>query len=187
MRRKVTLVALALAACALTAATALAASTKSARASARHTTAARKSAQASGVAGEGGPPGGGPGWGAGPGGQPAVHSESVVLNKAGTEFITVTTDSGTVKSVEASTGTLTITEAARSVTYKTVTVSIPSGAKVTLDGKSSSLASLAEGDRVTVSSSSEGVAVNATDSSFHPEGAPGHGGAPPWGQPSGSA
>lgn len=188
MRRKATLAGLVLAVCALTAATALAASTKSSKSSSRHTTTTtRKSARAGGAPGEGGPPGGGPGWGGGPGGPLAVHSESVVLDKAGTEFITVTTDSGTVKSVEASSGALTITEAAKSVTYKTVSLSIPSDAKVTLDGKSSSLASLAEGDRVTVSSSSEGVYVNAADSSFHPEGGPARAGAPPWGQPSGSA
>jgi Cu/Ag efflux protein CusF len=126
-------------------------------------------------------PPGGPGGPRGPGGF-AVHAESVVLDKAGTEFITLITDSGTVKSVEASAGKLTITEAAKSVTYKTVTLSIPSAAKVALDGKSSSLESLKEGDRVTVSSSSEGTTVQAADSSFHPEGGGWQGGPPPAGQ-----
>lgn len=138
----------------------------------------RKSTQA----GEGkGPAGWGPGGGPGGPGGGAVHSEAVVLDKAGTAFITVTTDSGTVKSVEASAGKLTVDEAVKSVAYKTVTLTIPSEAKVTLDGKSSSLSGLAEGDHVTVSSSSEGTTVFATDSSFHPEGGPGHGGLPPGG------
>ena len=110
-----------------------------------------------------------------------------MLNKAGTEFITLTTDSGTVKSVEASSGKLTITEAAKSVTYKTVTLTIPSAAKVTLDGKSSSLESLKEGDHVTVASSSEGTTVMAADSSFHPEPGSWHGGPPPGGQPPSSS
>ena len=70
-----------------------------------------------------------------------------------------------------------MTEEANSVTYKTVTLTIPSGSSVMLDGKSSKLESLAAGDHVTVSSSSEGTTVFATDSSFHPEG-PGHMGPP---------
>lgn len=178
MRRKLLLVSGMVGVCALTAvATALAASGKTQHARSAH--AAADSRQ-----GGYGPPGGfgGPG---GPGAF-AVHAESVVLNKAGTEFITLTTDSGTVKSVEASAGKLTIAEAAKSVTYKTVTLSIPSGAKVTLDGKSSSLESLKEGDRVRVSSSSEGTSVEATDSSFHPEGGGWHGGPPPAAQTPGS-
>ena len=84
----------------------------------------------------------------------------------------MTTDSGIVKSVEASAGKLTIEEGTSTVTYKTVTLSIPSEAKVILDGKTSSLSSLAAGDHVMVSSSSEGTIVFAADSSFHPEGPP---------------
>lgn len=182
MRRKLLVVSALVAVCALAAvATALAAS-----AGAHHSAATRKSTHAgeSSAEGAGGPPGGG--WGGGgPGAGPAVHSESVVLDKAGTEFITVTSDSGTVKGVEASAGKLTVLEAAKSVTYKTVTLTIPSGATVTLDGKSSTLESLAEGDHVSVSSSSEGTTVQAFDSSFKPEGGPhggpGHGGPPPGG------
>ncbi len=182
MRRKLILICGVVGVCALTAvATAIAASGSKHHPSARGRAAVtRKSTQSGGEGG--GPPAGGGWFGGGPG---AVHSESVVLDKAGTAYITVTSDSGTVKSVEASAGKLTIVEGTKSVTYKTLTLTIPSEAKVTLDGKTSSLEKLTEADHVTVSSSSEGTDVMAFDSSFHPEGGPqgGHGGPPPGGQP----
>ena len=178
MRRKLVIACALAVVCATAAvATALAATPNKHHASRGATV--RRSARSGAKLGEGGaPPPGGPG---GPGWPGAVHSESVVLNKAGTGYITVTSDSGTVKSVEASAGKLTIAEGVKSVSYKTVTLTIPSEAKVSLDGNSSSLADLAEGDHVTVSSSSEGTTVFATDSSFHPEGGPGHPGPPPAG------
>jgi hypothetical protein len=120
--------------------------------------------------GHGGPPGGhGPG-------RDAVHSVDIVLNKAKTAYITETTDEGTVESVDSSGGSITLLEGTKSVTYKTVTVTIPSNATVTLDGKSSTLSALVAGDRVSVSSSSDGTDVMAMDSSFKPEG-----GSPPAG------
>jgi hypothetical protein len=131
---------------------------------------------ASGTPGHGAPGGGAPGLGGGPGGG-AVHSVSVVLNKARTAFVTQTSDRGTVESVDASAGTVTILEGTKSVTYKTVTVTIPSTASVSLDGKTSTLSALVKGDRVSVSSSSDGTDVIAMDSSFRPEGGPGGGGA----------
>jgi len=127
-----------------------------------------------------GGPMGGPGGG-------AVHSVSVVLNRAGTAFVTQTTDRGTIKSVDAGAGTITITEGTKTVTYETPTLTIPAGATVTLDGKSSSLASLAAGDHVAVSSSSDGTTVFAMDSLFKPDGGPGHGGPPQGMPPSGTA
>ncbi|HEV3048633.1 MAG TPA: hypothetical protein VGY13_14860 [Solirubrobacteraceae bacterium] len=133
------------------------------------------------------PPGGGPGGAGGfggPGG--AVHSVSVVPNKAGDGFVTVTSDRGTIKSVDAGASTITLVEGTKSATYQTPTITIPSGASVTLDGKSSSLGALAAEDQVTVISSSEGTTVFATDPSFKPEGGPGKwsgGGAPPQGAP----
>jgi hypothetical protein len=131
---------------------------------------------------------GGPGGPGGPGGHGmAVHSVEVVLNKAGTAFITETEDSGTVTAVDASGATLTIKEGTSSVTYGTPTITIPSGATVTLDGKTSSLDKLVSGDHVSIRSSSEGTDVFATDSSFtppeHGQGGPGgQGGPPPGGQ-----
>ncbi len=123
--------------------------------------------------------GGFAGAGGGPGGHGmAVHSVDVVLNKAGTAYITQTEDSGTVTSVDASAGTLTIKEGTTTVTYGTPTLTIPSGATVTLDGATSSLEKLADGDHVQVSSSSEGTTVFATDSSFTPSGHGPAGGGP---------
>ena len=69
-----------------------------------------------------GPPGGGR-----PGGH-AVHEDAVVLNKAGTAFINATEDSGSVVSVSGD--QLTIKEGTKSVTYKTLTLTIPSGATI---------------------------------------------------------
>ncbi len=178
MPRRLILIAAVSGVCALAAvATALAAGSSKSKSTTSHAT---RHATASG-AGEGRAPGGPPGPGGGHGG---VHSESVVLNKKGDGFITLTTDNGKIKSVDAGAGTIEVTEEANSVTYKTVTLTIPSGATVTLDGKSSTLGALAAGDHVMVSSSSEGTTVFAADSSFHPEGpwhggAPGHGGPPP--------
>ena len=101
---------------------------------------------------------------------------SVVLDKAGTAFITQTTDQGKIESVDTSAGSIKVVEGANSVTYQTVTLTIPSSASIDLDGKTSALSDLAAGDRVSVSSSSEGTTVFATDSSFQPTDAAGHGG-----------
>lgn len=118
------------------------------------------------------PPGrghrGGPG---GPGGH-AVHAEEVVLNKAGTAFITETEDSGKVKSVSGS--DVTITEGIGSVTYKDVTITLPAGAKIVRNGKTATAGDLKAGDFVHVSQSSDGTFVFAGDASFRPEG-PGRG------------
>jgi hypothetical protein len=134
--------------------------------------------------GHGGPPGG-----HGPGGD-AVHSVDVVLNKANTAYITQTTDEGTVESVDSAGGTITLLEGTKALTYKTVTVTVVSGATVTLDGKSSTLGALVAGDHVSVSSSSDGTNVMAMDSSFKPEGGHGpdgmNGQAPPGAVPSAS-
>jgi hypothetical protein len=114
--------------------------------------------------GHGGPPGGrGPGGG-------AVHSVDIVLNKAKSAYITQTTDEGTVESVDSSGGSITLLEGTKAVTYKTVTVTVPSSATVTLDGKTSTLSALVTGDRVSISSSSDGTDVTAMDASFKPEG-----------------
>lgn len=163
-RRK--LIAAVLAACAIAALGAGIAQGSSTKSS----TARGRAAQASGR-----PPGPGGGWAGGPGGA-AVHSVSVVLDKAGTGYVTQTTDEGTIESVDSSAETVTILEGTKSVTYKTLTLNVPSGATIMLDGKTSTLSALAAGDHVSISSSSEGTSVFATDSSFHPEGGPGRAG-----------
>jgi hypothetical protein len=115
---------------------------------------------------------------AGPPGGLAVHSYEVVLNKAGTAFITATEDSGTVDSLSGD--QLAIKEAAKSVTYKTVTLTIPSGAKVVRNGASAQLKDLKSGDRAHVSQSSDGTVVIANDSSHRSvPGGPRNGGGPP--------
>jgi hypothetical protein len=113
----------------------------------------------------------------------AVHSVGVVPDKAGTSFITLTTDRGTVKSVDSAGATITIAEGTKSATYKTLTLNVPSGAKVIRDGKTASLAEIKAEDKVSVSSSSEGTTVFAMDSSFRPEHGPGRGGPPGMGGP----
>jgi hypothetical protein len=127
-----------------------------------------------------------------PGGRggPQIHSVSVVVNKAGTGFDTVTEDSGTVQSVSGQ--SLTIVEGSKTLTYKTVTLTIPSAASIQRDGKSAELSELQAGDRVNVSEDSEGSdVVTALDSSFKPTrgaggGGPGMGaGGPPGGSPGG--
>jgi hypothetical protein len=144
-----------------------------------------------------GAPAPGPGGPGRFGGGPAIHSVSVQLNQARTGYVTVTTDSGTVQSVDTSGDTVTVVEGLSSSPYKTATISVPSGATIQLDGKTSTLSALAAGDHVTISSSSDGTTnVFATDSSFTPpqgHGAPGGagpgspGGPPPWSSGSSSS
>lgn len=170
--------------CALAAVTAAIAqgsgTTKSSSAKGKATTA--HGAQASGAQGPPGAMGGPDGDMHGPGGG-AVHSVSVVPDKAGTSFITLTSDRGTVKSVDSAAGTITIDEGTKSATYKTLTLTVPSGAKVIRDGKTASLAEIKAEDNVSVSSSTEGTTVFAMDSSFRPEHGPGRGGPPGMGGP----
>jgi hypothetical protein len=125
------------------------------------------------------------------GGGPAVHAELVVPNRDGNGFETVTLDNGTVKSVDGD--QLTITEGTQSATYKDVTLTIPSGAKVQRNFAAAQLSDLKAGDRVHVSSSPEGTFVFAVDADhqgpprgmrrWHGPGAPG--GPPPYGGPPG--
>lgn len=90
---------------------------------------------------------------------PAVHEQAVVLNKAGTGFITATEDRGTVQSVSGD--RLTIKEGVGNVTYRTVTLTIPKGATIERNFAGSALTALRSGDRVRVVQSSEGTDVFA--------------------------
>jgi hypothetical protein len=103
----------------------------------------------------------------------AVHSESVQLNKAGTAFITVTRDEGTVTAVSGS--TITLHEGTSTVAYKDATVTVPDGATVTRNDATAALSDIKVGDRVSVSSSSEATEVRASDPTFRPARGPGHG------------
>lgn len=120
----------------------------------------------------------------GPGRGP-VHAEEVVLDKAGTAFITATEDSGKVKSVSGN--DVTIAEGTDKVAYKDVTVTIPDGATVVRDGATAKVGDIQAGDFVHVSRSSDGTFVFAADPSWQPPG-DGHGfgrpdGPPPAGAP----
>jgi len=127
----------------------------------------------------------GPGHGGPPGGHFAVHAEAVVLDKAGTAFITETDDNGKVKSVSGN--DVTITEGTDKVTYKDVTVTIPDSATVRRNGKTATVSDLQAGDHIHVDSSSDGTHVEAFDSSFRPPlGRPGPDGHGPMGPPPGA-
>lgn len=118
---------------------------------------------------------------------PAVHAEAVVLDRAGKAYITVTSDSGIVKSVSGK--ELTITEGTTAVPYKDVTVTVPDGATIVRNGAKATLADLKAGDHVRVSRSSDGTTVFAGDESVGPgqggrhgfgdRGGRGHRGPPP--------
>src|SRR5947209_2339441 len=86
----------------------------------------------------GAPPRGGPG-GAGP----AVHEDAIVLNRAGTAFIHESEEAGSVVSVSGD--QLTIKEGIGKVTYKTVTVTIPSGAIIVRNFAKATLSDLKAG------------------------------------------
>lgn len=100
-------------------------------------------------------------------GDRAVHAEAVVLDKAGTAYITLTLDNGVVKSVSGN--DVTITEGTSSVPYKDVTVTIPDGATVLRDGATATLADLKAGDHVRVAQSSDGTTVFAADATWRPD------------------
>jgi hypothetical protein len=99
-----------------------------------------------------------------PFGGPPVHSEMVVPTKSGNDFETITQDSGKLQSVSGS--QVTITEGTEQATYKTVTLDIPTDAKVIRNGKSAGLSDLQQGDQVHVSQSPQNSFVFAADSTF---------------------
>ena len=84
--------------------------------------------------------------------------------KSGDSFETITQDSGKVQSISGS--QLTITEGTEQATYKTVTLDIPSDAKVIRNGKTAAVGDLQQGDQVHVSQSPQNSFVFAADSTF---------------------
>src|SRR5262249_59484332 len=96
---------------------------------------------------------------------PPVHSENVVPNKTG-GFDTVTMDRGSFSSLSGE--KLTITEGTKTATYKTLTMTIPSGASVTRNGEAAKLSDLKSGDTVMVAQSPNGTAAAAHDEQ-HPD------------------
>jgi len=119
---------------------------------------------ASGVIAEGP----GPQFGLGPladAAGPPVHSENVVPNKKG-GFDTVTMDRGSFSSLSGE--KLTITEGTKTATYKTLTLTIPSGASVTRNGEAAKLSDLKSGDTVMVMQGPKATVVAANDAQ-HPD------------------
>ncbi len=117
-------------------------------------------------------------------GGPAVHEDAVILDKAGSGFITATIDNGSVGSVSGD--TLSVKEGIGTVMYKTVALTIPAGATIMRNFKTASLSDLKAGDRVHVRQSSDGTTVFADDGTARPPAggpAPGGGrpGDPGWG------
>jgi hypothetical protein len=103
----------------------------------------------------------------------SVHSVSEQLNQAGTAFITVTRDEGTVTAVSGN--DITLHEGTTTVAYKDVTVTVASGATVTRNDATAALTDIKVGDRISISSSSDGTEVRAADPTFQPAGHHGHG------------
>lgn len=109
-------------------------------------------------------PGGGFFHGPGGPGGPGVHSETVVPNKAGDGFITITSDAGAVKSAAGS--DITIDESVGSLHYKDVTVTIPDGATIIRNHAKASLSDISTGDQIRVIASSEQTIVIAESAAF---------------------
>ncbi|HET9105135.1 MAG TPA: hypothetical protein VFN55_17430 [Solirubrobacteraceae bacterium] len=89
----------------------------------------------------------------------AVHAQLVVPTKQG--FVTVTLDRGTVQSVSGD--QLTITEGTPKQTYKTVTLTIPAGAKIRDNRQVAPLSALTHGQRVIVVTAPKRTFVLAHD------------------------
>lgn len=87
----------------------------------------------------------------------AVHGDAVVHTKRG--FVTVTFDRGKVDSVNGQ--QLTITEGTAKATYKTVTLTIPSSARIRDDRHRASLSDVKPGQRVLVLAAPGRTFVNA--------------------------
>jgi hypothetical protein len=96
---------------------------------------------------------------------PPVHSDTVVPNEKG-GFDTVTMDRGSFSSLSGD--QLTITEGTKTATYKTVTLTIPSGATVRRNGEDAKLSDLKSGDTVMVMQSPKATVVAANDAQ-HPD------------------
>lgn len=90
----------------------------------------------------------------------AVHADLTVATKDG--FKTVTIDRGTLTAVSGN--QLTIDESTKQLTNgKTVTVTVPAGARIKANRKTTTLAGLKAGQRVTVASLPKQTVVRAFD------------------------
>jgi type II secretory pathway pseudopilin PulG len=108
-----------------------------------------------------GPGPGGPGFMGGP-----VHATAVVPNKDGTDFLTITTDAGTLNSVDGT--TVHLKEGTDKKVYKDdVGIDVGGDAKVIRNHQDAKLSDLKEGDHVRViTGGPEGNVVIAEDDAF---------------------
>ncbi len=112
-------------------------------------------------------PGPGPGFRPGFGfGFGPVHAEAIVPNKDGTDFLTITTDAGTLNSVDNT--TVHLKEGTDKKVYKDdVAVDVGSDAKVIRNGKDAKLSDLQKDDHVRViTGAPKGNIVIAEDDAF---------------------
>jgi hypothetical protein len=102
---------------------------------------------------------------AGPGFGP-VHAEVVVPNQDGTGFLTITTDTGTLNSVDGT--TVHLKEGTTQTTYKDdAAIDVGSGARVIRNGANATLSDLKQGDHVRViTGAPKGNVVIAADDAF---------------------
>ena len=135
----------------------------------------------------------GPGGPGGPGGGP-VHSETIVPNADGTDFITITADAGVLKSVDGN--TLHIKQGTDKATYKDdAAIDVGASPTVVRNHEKAALSDLKEGDHVRIiQGTPKGTVVIAEDDAFiakekkeHKGFGFGrhHGGPPPPGAPAG--
>ena len=103
------------------------------------------------------------GFGPGPGGGP-VHSETVIPNESGDNFVTITTDAGKLKSRDGS--KLTLTEGTDKATYGTPTIDVGSSPKVFRNHAPATLDDLKTDDEVRIIQSPRGTLVWAEDAAF---------------------
>lgn len=80
-------------------------------------------------------------------GRRVVHADLVLARRDGT-FATATLDRGTVKSVTGN--DVTIGEGARRATWRSVTITVPAGARVRDNGAAATLANVRPGQRIVV-------------------------------------
>jgi hypothetical protein len=89
----------------------------------------------------------------------AVHGSLVVPTKSG--FATITFDRGVVQSVSGQ--QLTLKEGKKNATYKTITLTIPTNARVRDNGKQATLADVKVGQKAVVVQGPNHVLVRARD------------------------
>lgn len=95
----------------------------------------------------------------------AVHVSAVVPTDRGSRFATATFDRGTVTAVGGD--SITLREGTRAKAYRSVTLTIPSGARVRDNGRRAKLSDISTGERAMVLEAPKRTSVRAHDA--HPD------------------